>query len=160
VRSRIRTLNSLRVVFSLLAVGLIILGLLTLRQTPRSRRWAKVEGKVITSNVNEFTGKGGRTYRPMVIYAYSVGAVRFMSSRIASRPLASSDRSAAARFVEKYPVGKTVQVFYDPQDPEQAVLEPGANPWLPMIAGGVFSMLAVGMRILRARIEKRQGRNA
>jgi hypothetical protein len=155
----VRTLNYLRIVFSVLAVGLIILGLLTMRETSRSRGWAKVDGKVVASNVNQFTGRSGRTYRPMVIYAYSIGPVRFMSSRIAFHPLASSSRSAATEFVERYPVGKTVQVFYDPQDPEQAVLEPGSNPWVPIIAGGAFSMLAVWMRILRGRIEKRQGRN-
>jgi hypothetical protein len=61
--------------------------------------------------------------------------------------------------VARYPVGKTIQVLYDPTDPEQSVLEPGSNPWVPIAAGGAFSMLAVGMRILRGRAEKQQARN-
>jgi hypothetical protein len=158
-RGRVRTLNSLRVVFSVAGVGLIILGLFTMRETSRSRGWVKVDGRVVTSSVNEFRGKGGATYRPLVMYSYSVGPVRFMSNRIAFHPVSSGDRRAAATLAAGYPVGRTVQVFYDPQDPEQAVLDRGNNPWVPIVAGGAFSMLAVWMRILRGRIEKR-GRNA
>jgi hypothetical protein len=157
---RVRTLNTLRVVFSALAVGLIIFGLYTMRETSRSRGWVTVEGKVIGSRITEFTTKGGRTYRPMVIYAYSDSGARFMSTRIAFRSLASSRREDAAQVAARYPVGSTVQVFHDPQDPEQAVLERGNNPWLPIIAGGGFSVLAVWMRILRRRTERRRGRTS
>jgi hypothetical protein len=96
----------------------------------------------------------------MVVFSYAVGRVRFMSSRIAFHSLSSSNRSDAARFAATYPVGRTVQVFYDPQDPEQAVLEPGSNPWAPIVAGGMLAMLAVWMRVLRGRVEKRWGRAA
>jgi hypothetical protein len=158
-RRRIRTLDYLRIAFSAAAVGLIIFGLFTMRETSRSRGWARTAGRVVTSNVNEFTGTGGTTWRPMIIYSYSVGAVRFMSSRVAFHSLASGNRGDAAKVASRYPAGSTVAVLYDPQDPEQAVLQPGSNPWVPLLAGGVFSMLAVWMRMLRGRAEKRQGRN-
>jgi hypothetical protein len=155
-RSRVRTFDYLRLAFSAVAIGLIIFGLLTMRETSRSRGWAQVEGRVVTSAVNAFTGKSGTTWRPMVVYSYSVGSIRFMSSRIAFHSLASGSRSDAAKLAARYPAGGMVRVFYDPQDPEQAVLEAGSNPWVPIIAGGVFSMLAVWMRILRRRAEKQQ----
>ena len=155
-RSRVRTFDYLRLAFSAAGIGLIIFGLFTMRETSRSRGWATVGGRVVTSTVNEFTGKSGTTWRPMIVYSYSVGSLRFMSSRIAFHSLASGDRGDAARLAARYPAGSTVRVFYDPQDPEQAVLVPGSNPWVPLIAGGVFSMLAVWMRILRGRAEKRQ----
>ena len=156
---RVRTLNFLRIFFSVLAVGLILLGLYTMRETSRSRGWVNASAKVVASNVNEFAGKNGRTYRPMIVFSYSVGSVRYMSSRLAFHPLVSSNRNDAARIVAKYPVASTVSVRYDPTDPEQAVLEPGSNPWIPIVAGGACSMLAVWMRILRGRAEK-QARNA
>ncbi len=151
---RVRTLNFLRIFFSVLAVGLILLGLYTMRETSRSRGWASASAKVVASNVNEFSGKNGRTYRPMIVFAYSVGSIRYMSSRLAFHPLVSSNRNDAARVVAKYPVGRTVAVLYDPTDPEQAVVEPGSNPWIPIVAGGICSMLAVWLRILRGRAEK------
>jgi hypothetical protein len=93
----------------------------------------------------------------MVVYSYAVGSVRFMSSRIAFHPLASPSRDQAARVAANYPVGSTVRVLYDPADPEQAVIELGISPWVPIAAGGAFSMLAVWMRILRGRAEKQRG---
>lgn len=156
LRRKVRTLDCLRLAFSAAAVGLIIFGLFTLRETSRSRAWRTTDGRVIASNVNEFSGKSGTTWRPIVVYSYSVGAVRFMSSRIAFHPLASGNRADAAKVAARYPVGSAVRVLYDAQDPEQAVLEPGANPWGFIIAGGAFSMLAVWMRILRGRAETRR----
>ena len=154
-RRRVRWLDALRIIFSGAGVGLIIFGLFTMRETSRSRGWVSVDGRVITSSVTEYRGKGGTTYRPFVMYSYAIGPVRFMSNRIAFHAVSSSDRRAAAMLAAGYPVGRTVRVFYDPQEPDQAVLDRGSNPWLPILAGGAFSMLAVWMRILRRRVERR-----
>jgi len=158
LRRRILTLNVLRLAFSAVAVGLVLFGLFALRETSRSRGWLETDGRVVSSTVHEFAGKVGTTYRPMVIYSYAVGAVRFMSSRVAFHAVNSADREDAARAAARYPAGATVPVFYDPQDPEQAVLERGRNPWVPILTGGAFSMLAVWMRMLRGGFEKRQQR--
>ena len=154
-RRRFGKFDYLRLAFSVVAVVLIIFGLFTLRETSRSRGWARTDGRVVSSNVNTFTGKSGTTWRPMIVYAYSIGGVRFMSTRIAFHSLASGNRADAAKVAARYPAGSAVRVLYDPQDPEQAALEPGDNPWPFIIAGGVFSMLAVWMRILRGRAEER-----
>jgi hypothetical protein len=156
LRRRERILDLLRVLLSLLAVGLVVLGLFILRESSRSRGWQPVSGRVVSSSVSDFTGKdGAHSYRPMVVFAYSVGALRLMSNRISFRSLSTADRGAAETFVRKYPVGKTVQVYYDPQEPDRAVLEPAGNPWLPLLAGGACSFAAVGTGILRRRVEKR-----
>lgn len=158
LRRRIRTLNYLRLLFSALALGLIIFGLFTLRETSRSRGWVGTSGRVILSNVSTFTSKGTTTYRPMVDYSYSVDGTLFTSSRITFHSLASRDRRTAAQMAARYPVGMNVPVLYDPQNPEQAVLERGNDPWLLILAGGVFAMLAVWVRMLRGRIEKQGAR--
>src|SRR5512133_3462764 len=111
---RIRQLNFARLIFSALALGLILAGLYTMRESSRSRGWLKTGGTIVSSTVTEYNGKSGRTYRPMVMFAYSVGAVRFMSNRITFGQLASSRRSSAERYVSRYPVGRRVEVYYDP----------------------------------------------
>ncbi|MGE5358830.1 MAG: DUF3592 domain-containing protein [Bacteroidales bacterium] len=150
---RTRHLNLARLLFSALALGLILAGLYTMRERSRSRGWVKTGGTVVSSTVSEFAGKSGRTYRPMVMYAYSVGAARFMSNRITFGQVASSRRASAERFVSRYPAGRRVDVYYDPQDPERAVLEPAGNPWIWIVAGGIFAMLTVWVRIVRGRLD-------
>ncbi len=153
-RRTLGRLDYLRVVFSVAAVVLIVFGLFTMREASRSRGWAWTDGRVVQSSVNEFTSKGTTTFRPMVVYSYSVGPVRYMSSRIAFRSLASGTRADAAKVAASVPAGRPVRVFYDPQEPDRALLEPAGNPWPSIIAGGACSMLAVLMRILRARQDK------
>ncbi len=156
---QLRILDLLRLLFSLLAIGLVVLGLFTLRESRRSRGWQATSGRVVSSNVNDFVAKDGtHSYRPMVVFAYSVGALRLMSNRISFRSLSTPDRAAAERYVQKYPAGKTVELYYDPQEPDRAVLEPAGNPWLPLLAGGVCSCAAVAARILRRRAERRAKR--
>jgi Protein of unknown function (DUF3592) len=152
----LRPFDYLRIAFSIAAVVFILFGLYTMRETSRARGWAAVDGHVVSSTVNAFTGRTGTTWRPLVVYSYSVGGVRFMSTRIAFHSLARGTRDEAGTIAARYPPGRGLRVLYDPQDPEQSVLEPGPNPWLFIIAGGVFSMLAVWMRILRARADKRR----
>lgn len=157
VRGRQRLLDVLRLVFSALAIGLVVLGLFALRERSRSRGWATTAGTIASSSVSHFTDRNGTTYRPLVMYGYSVGAVRFMSSRLAFRSAGTSDREAAMKAAGRYKPGSRVQVFYDPLEPEQAVLDRGVDPWGPIVAGGVFAMLTVWTRILRGRTEKRGG---
>ncbi len=152
-RSRLRLLDVLRLVFSAAAIGLIVFGLFIMRERSRSRGWAATSGTIVSSTVTQFTGKTGTTYRPMVMYGYSVGAVRYSSNRISFRAIVSSDHDAALKAAAAYKPGSAVRVFYDPQDPEQAVLERGANPWVGIVGGGVFAMAAVWMRMLRRRTE-------
>ncbi len=153
-RRQARRLDYLRLAFSVAAIALIVYGLVTMRQTSRSRGWLPVDGRVVASNVNQFSGRNGVTYRPMIIFSYAVGPSRFMSSRVSFQPFVTSNRDAAATVAARYPVGKTVQVFYDPQDPEQAVLDRGPNPWLFIVSGGVLAMAAVAVRMRRANVEK------
>ncbi len=154
-RGRPRLLDVLRLVFSAAALGLIVFGLFTMRERSRSRGWAATSGTIVSSAVTRFTGKSGTTYRPMVMYSYSVGAVRYSSNRISFRPAVTADHDAALKAAARYRPGSAVQVFYDPQDAEQAVLDRGANPWVGIVGGGAFAMAAVWMRILRRGAERR-----
>lgn len=148
--------NYFRIAFSVAAVGLVVLGLFALRESSRSRGWLKTNGTILSSSVVSFTPASGKTsYRPMIVFSYSVGSARFMSNHLAFRSTATARRSDAESVVADYPAGRIVTVFYDPQDPERAVLDRGGNPWLPLLSGGAFSVLAVWMRILGGRAEKR-----
>jgi hypothetical protein len=154
---RVRTLNYLRILFSVSALVLIVFGLFTMREASRTRGWLTADGRVVSAGVNEFTAPdGSRTYRPMVIFAYSVNSIRYMSNHISFGSTQSSSRSRAAHYGDRYPAGSHVVVHYDPVNPEHAVLETAGNPWIPIGAGGACSMLALWMRIRRGPVQKKR----
>jgi hypothetical protein len=142
-----------------LAILFIVLGLIGFRAGGRVLFSASVNGQIVSSRVNEYNDKqGARQYRPMVIFSYPVGAERYMSNRVASGGFGPTSRAAAERTVARYPVGRTVTVFYDPLDPQHAVLEPGTNPWLFIALGGVCAISTVVLRQYHAR--KKRARTA
>ena len=75
----------------------------------------------------------------LIGYEYQAGGVRYTSRRIdfAGRWAGWSARKALFRYTE----GATVEVSYDPSEPERAVLEPG-------MALGNFLRLLFGLTVL------------
>lgn len=107
-------------------------GLRGRRTAESSRNWPTVRGKVTASNVE----KGWKTlYVPRVFYKFSVGGVEYTSTMISF----ANDhirKEAAEKTRDSYSVGKDVLVYYNPDNPEQAVLVPGRTRG--GITGGLF----------------------
>jgi hypothetical protein len=61
----------------------------------------------------------------------------------------SEDESTALKVLEKYQAGKVVNVSYDPEHPESAVLEPGIPGnqatfgWIALGLGGFLTLLGL-----------------
>jgi len=154
-----RTVRLIIIVVGALAILLMVLGLVGFRAGSRARYSTSVDGQIVSSRVTEYADKQGTLrYRPMVVFAYSVDAARFMSNRITVPSYDSSRRDDAERVVRRYPPQATTRVFYDPYDPEQAVLEPGANPWVFIALGGLCALTTVALRQYRARLAARPAR--
>ncbi len=92
-----------------------------------SLEWPHVEGKVISSRVNVSKGTGTKqdSYTPMVTYTFTVNGSAYEGDQVAFGAL--YDGRTAGQTVSRYQKGKTVKVFYDPEDPNVSVLEPGAE---------------------------------
>ena len=61
-------------------------------------------------------------------YRYVVGGRERTGDRVCfGDGLGVSWRSSAERRAGRYPVGRKVSVFYDPEEPDVSVLEPGAQ---------------------------------
>jgi len=91
----------------------------------QSESWLKTPGQVVASRVEP--GPWGLTSRAVVKYTYTVGKeprkARNLRWATEYRLLRSSAEAEAAR----YPVGAPVEVFYDPENSGDAVLERGMN---------------------------------
>jgi hypothetical protein len=88
-----------------------------------SRDWPAAQGKVTKSELKSRLMGHGMSYTLDFSCDYAVGGrgyrlrdVQFGTGRVSSRKLIEG-------FAEKYPVGSSVEVRYDPDDPQIAVLE-------------------------------------
>ena len=95
-----------------------------------SRNWPSVSGTVIQSHT-EHTCGGYRelhSWEAKILYRYSVAGRQYEAARISIfKPFCDSEKENVQRWLEQnYPVGKAVDVYYDPVDPSAAFLHPGA----------------------------------
>ena len=128
----------------------------------RSRRaaaWPSTNGRVVESEVrvsrerSQGVGdfKDRRSALGHMRYEYHVAGRRYLGHRVRWVDVrVGSDH--AQQLVSAYPVGRAVTVYYDPANPQSAVLEQGAAVAgsCSLIAGGLFFLaIAVVMRVIR-----------
>jgi hypothetical protein len=93
------------------------------RHTDAQRRFLTTEGEVLASRIRQHTdGEGGTTYRPIIRYRYTVNGRQHTSKRYDFADFGTGNRGHVAGIVDAHPPGKRVTVYYDPDDPAQAVL--------------------------------------
>jgi Protein of unknown function (DUF3592) len=125
------------------------------------KNWPTTDG-VITSSKLETNSpiqvkdrfNNWRSYEssmPKVRYTYTVDGKQLEGSRITREPRADDHGDAV---VARYPVGKTVKVYYDAKDPASSVLEAKTSIGGVILAiiGGFFvvfgAAMFVGMKLL------------
>ena len=134
-------------IFVLMGIFFAVQGVLEWDRAAKSSSWPTVAGTVtrseVTSHRSTHKGRTSTSYHAHIEFDYEVDGKGLHGNRRSYKVLASS-QSAANEAVAAYPVGRSVTVSYDPQDPERAVLEPGWD-WsnaIP-IAVGLFAIAFV-----------------
>jgi hypothetical protein len=110
-----------------------------------SETWPIASGKVLGCEVvvEESTDRESGTttwYNPVVNYAYSVAGRDLQGNRLRFGNVRSSSRKKAEAALAPYPAGGALSVRYNPERPEECVLEsrkPGPT-YLIMAAIGIF----------------------
>ena len=124
-------------------VALFALGMQ--RMAAKAKQWPVVQGKIVQSEVEEFRGKsedghtGSMMYRTKVAFAYRYNSIDYRCGKESMGGSVSSNiEGVAKRALAKYPRGKSVQVWVNPQNPSEATLDPGARGvwiiWLSAVA--------------------------
>jgi len=156
-RARQKQKNGLFVIcliFGVVGIGLSGFGVNNLVNAHQSASWPTTEGKILTSDVNKSTtretagsgiGSGPRTttsYAAAISYEYSVNGELFFSDKVSFGEMGGAAVHAYAK-TRDYPKGKRVSVFYNPDNPRIAVLEPGGakSAYLLLIMGIIFIVL-------------------
>ena len=114
-----------------------------------SKTWPTAEGVIVRSEIEAHDSTAGSdgskkteaVQYPKIAYQYQVGGQSHKNTRISF----SSSSGNAQQIVARYPKGKPVQVYYNPDRPKQAVLVPGGTGFniVPYIFATVFVLLGV-----------------
>ena len=133
-----------------LGLILILISALGFQKSWASTRWPSTTGQVIESCVN-CRSDGDvplARYQAKIVYRYTVHGKEYTSSRISFQSGINSAMTRsddAEELVNQYPHGKAVTVFYHPQDPEYAVLQPGSTmkAYMPLVLGGLLFVISL-----------------
>lgn len=115
----------------LLIVGCVIsfvIGMDAQRDVMVATEWQSVGGAILKSEliVDKLTYPEQYTpYYPKILYTYQVDGKEYSCDNIVFGGVTSGKHSKMyERYVERYPIGSSVRVYYNPKEPENAVLEP------------------------------------
>jgi len=134
-----------------------------------SEDWPTVDGRILESKVNYVWSSGSNldgSYRPQprppkkvygarIRFEYVVDGRSFDGKRISFGSVGGGE-SGARDLVERFPLGATVPVFYDPEDPAQAVLIAGSEGvYVFPLVGVIMTVLAiVSLLVIRRLMPK------
>lgn len=107
-------------------------------------QWPSTMGTVLASTIEwRHSSDSGSTAYPVVQYSYQVNGQAYQSYKLAPGPEVGG--TGANKVVARYPAGAQVMVFYDPQNPSDAVLERKAPAmWLMWLLLVVFDCALCG----------------
>jgi hypothetical protein len=140
-------------------VGLLLLGLLWLAgfgyahfravgKAKAAETWPTAVGRVISCEVveEESSDRDGGTstwYNPVVTYAFQAGGREVTSRRLRFGNYRSASRKKAEAALAPYPMGTSPAVRYNPEKPEECVLET-RKPGPLYLVMALFGFLFIG----------------
>jgi Protein of unknown function (DUF3592) len=143
----------------LIGPAFVLYGLYADHRDSPSLQWPKVSGKLLQCDEEYHRGiqNSYSYYWVSVTYVYVVNGREYSGHQVApwSTDLEARSRARSSAFADDHPAGSLVDVYYEPQHPDQAVLLPGPDVEgnRRFIVGGaaasVCFLLLVGMNFSR-----------
>ena len=145
--------NTAILIIALLIAGIVMLGYggFFIYKGYKSRNWPQTTGTIAAAYVERKTSRDSNTrktsykYMARIRYVYKVNGRSYTNDEIGygKNQYTSRKESKTKKYLQQFPVGKPVKVFYNPENPAQAVLKQG-------ITGGAILVLTVGIFFLLA----------
>jgi len=139
--------------------GLLLLGILwvagfgwahfrAVGKAKAAQTWPTATGRVVSSEVieEESSDREGATstwYNPAVAYSYSAGGRELTGRRLRFGNYRFASRKKAEAALAPYPVGATPMVRYNPESPEECVIET-TKPGPLYLVMALFGFLFIG----------------
>lgn len=141
----ILTVGIITLVLMILNVVFLAIIFFTRRRMATVSQWPTTMGTVQGSRIDyRHSSDSGTVEYPVVEYSYQVGGQTYHGSKIA--PGMEVGGTGARKVVGRYPAGAQVMVFYNPQNPSDAVLERKAPAqWLMWVLLAGFDCALCGV---------------
>jgi len=116
-------------------------------------KWLVVRGKIIKSDILR-AGKPLNPFKllvPQIQYQYFVLGMEYIGANITIMGKATYNLRTAQEWITAYPVGKMVNVFYNPEKHRMSVLEKGfsiTSSYMAFPALGALGLILLGILIL------------
>ena len=124
--------------------------------------WPETTGKVTRSLIQASRDPEQPKFRLEVAYDYEVDGKQYSSEGVYLEDRTFNSVKDAIQAKEPYSVSSTPTIYYDPDDPENTILERGTRTkswiWLfsPLVLGGVGGLFLWGWLVLRKELRKKK----
>jgi hypothetical protein len=132
----------------LLGIGLFLVGYFQIRKSRRSKSWPSAPGVITASKIDQdratSSDDDSATLFLALEYRFEVNGQSFIGNRQRFDEKRFATTKQAKTALAKFPVGGSVQVFYDPQSPTHCVLErSNSTGWVFTVIGAAMIVLAL-----------------
>ncbi|MBL1292373.1 MAG: DUF3592 domain-containing protein [Thiotrichales bacterium] len=124
-------------------IAVTIWGWKILKKSQAVGRWPTTKGNIVVSSDK---GKNDE-HAPNIQYQYVIDGKSFQQSFQFPSDVESMPE-LSARYVNKYPVGCEVKVYYNPVNPDDAVLESRLQGDWMIFVMGIVTTMAAGFALL------------
>jgi uncharacterized protein DUF3592 len=129
-----------------MGLGILLLAFATQRQVWAMRNWSIAAGKILDASVQarkewDPDSEYRTYYNSEVVYSFLVRDQQYISDRVSfggkyRGAVMGSTPGFVKSSLQKYPKGASVQVYYNPNNPSECVLErPASGQWLLLVVG-------------------------
>lgn len=114
----------------------------------QSINWPKVSGTVISSNMTISTfvieSSYNTFYNEHILVTYAVAGITYNSGTYTFLPIGYQDINWTQQLLNEYPLGSNVSLYYNPDNPAQAVIVNGIswNGQVELVGGALCILFA------------------
>jgi|LSQX01.3.fsa_nt_gb hypothetical protein len=143
--------------FCVFGVFVLVMNARDRKKAQASMGWPSVEGKILEQHVRvDMTSDEDGTrvsYVPEALFGYAVEGSSYTGKRIEFGMEPSFNvREKAENFLTPYPTGSTVTVFYNPENPQEAVLLQSMRKKVVGLIAGIVLLVLGAFLIIYAGI--------
>lgn len=136
-RMRLKIGVVLGLLFSIASFFTLVYWYSQITDSVRSKSWPAVRGIVLSSDLYvDKNSDSGNSYYPNISYSYLIAGQEYKAEKL-QFVQDGFGKNWAMRKLNSYPVDAVVEVSYDPDFPQTAVLEPGGKLKWYFFVGGV-----------------------